>query len=204
MSSLDLAAISNGIGHVTRYVLPSRERRKRAPAHEADARPDEGRFAEDRRSHHLISERTDASNGSGGTVMPCTERASRRGFATVKRNFTSRIISKSMLPRSLVGLAAIARAALFAALPFACRARLARGFARAFPFKRSRLEAQMPREAARIEAAGRHRRSAATSAQAARGPPEPTVAREERRDRLSPRLSRLRKRTLSRGMACYA
>ena len=37
----------------------------------------------------------------------------------------------------------------------------------------------MPREAA---------------AQAARGPSEPTVAREERRDRLSPRFSRLRKR----------
>ena len=94
-----------------------------------------------------------------------------------------------MLSRSLVGLAAIARAALFAALPFACRARLARGFARALPLKRSRPETQMHREAA---------------AQAARGPPEPTVAREERRDRLSPRLSRLRKRTLSRGMACYA
>ncbi len=37
----------------------------------------------------------------------------------------------------------------------------------------------MPREAA---------------AQAARGPSEPTVAREERRDRLSPRFSRVRKR----------
>ena len=51
----------------------------------------------------------------------------------------------------------------------------------------SRLTDADPREAA---------------AQAARGPSEPTVAREARRDRLSPRSSRLRKRTLPRGMAC--
>ena len=41
------------------------------------------------------------------------------------------------------------------------------------------------------------------AAQAARGPEEPTVAREERRDRLSPRCSRLRKRILPRGMSCH-
>ncbi len=37
----------------------------------------------------------------------------------------------------------------------------------------------------------------------ARGPEEPTVAREKRRDRLSPRCSRLRKRILPRGMTCH-
>ena len=39
--------------------------------------------------------------------------------------------------------------------------------------------------------------------QVAYGPEEPTVAREERRDRLSPRCLRLRKRILPRGMACH-
>ncbi len=42
------------------------------------------------------------------------------------------------------------------------------------------------------------------AAQAARGPEGPTVAREERRDRLSPRCLRLRKRILPRGMPRHA
>ena len=45
--------------------------------------------------------------------------------------------------------------------------------------------------------------SRGAAAYAACGPEAPTVAREERRDRLSPRCSRLRTRILPRGMSCH-
>ena len=129
-----------------------------------------------------------------GRTARCGQQSAPRSFAGARRQAIpevnrARVLRFRPKPPRRTGASPgpSARERLSAALPSACRARLARGFARAFPLKRPRPETKMSREAA---------------AQAARGPSEPTVAREARRDRLSPRSSRLRKRTLPRGMAC--
>ncbi len=70
---------------------PHGNRRREASARKGHTRPNERRLSQDRRDHHRISERAEASNGNGGTATSSAVSGMRKSAA---RAFMGRIIPK--------------------------------------------------------------------------------------------------------------